>query len=668
MRPFQSILCIPALLCCTFFCLGQSKEIDSLQELLNSASDTVKVNLIRKKGILLRAFDKDKAIHFLSESVEEAKEIGYLEGEIKGLYSLGLTHGMTGSYAESLDYLNKCLVLATKHGDHERINFIYNSMGIVYKRIGNYPKSQNYYLKRIKLIDSLNLDQDISSPYLNLGVLYSLMGNHEKATESYEMALNVFKGNESERAWLKNVVLSNLAEIDFENKDYEAALDKFLKTSAYYEKQNTNIELCAQYSNIGNCYTQLKKWSLANDYYQKALNLAEQLSIKQEIATAQYRLADLMFRQKKFNEALDYSTKSLLTLDSLSSYLLKRDGHEMAYKIHEAIGRPNEAIYHLKQTMAYGDSLLNETKIKEIQNLQIQHDVYQKDKEIKEGELQMALLNTKVSQNSKRLVYTTIIAALSLLSASLLYFLFLGKKKSNEALLDKNKLISHQNEVIESMNVELEKRMLRAQMNPHFIFNSLNSIKHLVNSNDKENALKYLSKFSKLLRQVLESSVNVSLVLKDEIELLKIYVELEALRFDHSFTYSFHVDETLDLYQNEIPMLLVQPYIENAIVHGLMPKEGQKNLKITFMDRNDLVECTIEDNGVGFNPRTDEGKEKKISRGMSITEKRISALKKFSDQELIKIENLNNGKETGTRVTIIIPKDQQTSDKDKASA
>src|SRR5690606_25515198 len=111
------------------------------------------------------------------------------------------------------------------------------------------------------------------------------------------------------------------------------------------------------------------------------------------------------------------------------------------------------------------------------------------------------------------------------------------------------------------------------------------------------------------------------------------------LRFDNSFSYSFHVDENLDLYQNEIPMLLVQPYIENAIVHGLLPKVGPKRLQISFNDRSDHIECVIEDNGVGLNPKPNEDKEKRTSRGMSITERRINALKKFSDQELIKVEN-----------------------------
>ncbi len=157
------------------------------------------------------------------------------------------------------------------------------------------------------------------------------------------------------------------------------------------------------------------------------------------------------------------------------------------------------------------------------------------------------------------------------------------------------------------------------------------------------------------MRQVLESSVNITLVLKEEIELLKIYVELEALRFDHSFSYSFDIDKNLDLDKYEIPMLLVQPYIENAIIHGLMPKTGDKKLTVSFKDIDNYIECILEDNGVGITkPKKKEVKN--ISRGMSITGKRINALKKFCDQELVKVEDLNTDGLSGTKVTILIPK------------
>lgn len=639
----------------TNFCLSQTQEIDSLQNLLKAATDTTEINLLRTLGRKFRSHDKERALDYYTQSLEKSKQLEFVQGEIEGLYAIGVTHGMGGNYTESLDYLNRCLVLAAKHQDFIRVNQIYNSKGIVYKRIGDYPTSQSFYLKRLKLIDSLQLDQDTSVTYINLGILYDLMNQQDKAIESYEKALEIYTGPDRES--MENTVLVNLAVIDYNNGDYEAALDKFLKRQVYAQRQNDNIALCSGYANIASCYLHLEQWALAHDYLTKSLKLAEKLSLKRQIATAYYGLADLMFQQKRYNEAINYSNSNLQTLNSMGGYDQKREAHEMAYEINEAVGQLPKAIYHLNQTMAYRDSLLNETKIREIQNLQIQHDVYTKDKEIKENELQLALLNTRVTLNNRRIIYLSIIIALLLFSAGLLYVRFQSKKKSNAILFEKNKLISQQKEVIEAMNVQLEKRMLRAQMNPHFIFNSLSSIQHLISSDDKVSALKYLSKFSKLLRQVLETSINISLVLYEEIELLKIYVELESLRFDNSFAYTFHVDEKLDVYQYEIPMLLVQPYIENAIIHGLMPKEGVKKLYISFMEKDDFIACIIEDNGVGINPETKTKKSKRPSRGMSITAQRIQALKKISNQDLIKVENIAHGTTTGTKVTILIPKD-----------
>ncbi|MEZ4811295.1 MAG: tetratricopeptide repeat protein [Allomuricauda sp.] len=635
---------------------GQTREIDSLQNLLKTAKDTTKVDVLRFLGQRLRSHDKEKAIEYLSQSVEKSREIGFIQGEILGLYSLGVTYGMTGGYAESQDYLNQCLALALKHNVHEEINSAYKSLGIVYKQIGDYSTSQSYYIKSLRLVDSLNLNVDNSNTYFNLGVLYDLMGQQDEAIESYQKALEVQKGPDRES--LENSVLANLAVIDFNNGKYEAALEKILKKHAYLEKQGDNIALCSSYANIGSCYMYLEKWDLAQEYLEKSIQLAEQLSIKQEVVNSYNNLADLMLRQKRYKEAILYSTKNLEALNAMEGYEQKFKAHETAEKIYEATGQLPKAIYHLNQMMVYKDSLLNDTKVREIQNLQIQHDVYLKDKELKQNELRLALLNARIMLNYKRLTYLAIITILLMLSAGLLYFRFRSKKKSNAILSEKNEVISQQKEVIEAMNAQLEKRMLRAQMNPHFIFNSLSSIRHLVSSDDKESALTYLNKFSKLLRQVLETSINVNLVLHEEIELLKIYVELEALRFDNSFSYTFNIDENLDVYQHEVPMLLVQPYIENAILHGLLPKKGSKELSISFRDEKDHIVCIIEDNGVGFNPQADTKGSKKKSRGMSITEKRIEALGKFSNKELVKIENLNKNGKTGTRMTILIPKDQ----------
>ncbi len=646
----------------TSFGAAQTQKLDSIKQLMKTAKDTTLVNLLRLQGDHIRRQNLEEALKLYQQSIEKAQEIGYLRGEIKGLHAIGISHGMAGEYPESLGYMRQSLALATENQMFEEMAFNYGTLGIVYKRIGDYATSQEYYLRVLKLRDSLQLDTDganrnMAATYINLGNLYDLMDQQDKAIESYEKAIGV--APDRERAAYQQSVLRNLAVMDMENKDYEAALDKLLRSATYLETQEQvdEVNLSTIYSNIGNCYLNLGQWKAADNYLKKALQLAKKLDLKHEISLIFQNLAELRLREKRYPEAIDYSNKNIQSLEGLTGVFNRRkEAHDMAFQIYNSSGNLSKAIYHLNQTMAYKDSLLNETKVREIQNLQVQHEVYLKDQEIKENELQLELLNTRVSLNNKRLAYLGIIAFLLLFSAGLLYFRFRAKKRANALLKNKTELISEQKQVIEDMNLRMEKQMLRAQMNPHFIFNSLNSIQHLINTDNRVSALKYLTKFSKLLRQVLESSINVNLVLREEIELLKIYLELESLRFDNSFSYSIDIDKKLDVDEHEVPMLLVQPYIENAIIHGLMPKDGPKNLSISFNNKKELIECIIEDDGVGLPPKSKKEKITKPSRGMSITAQRIAALEKFSNQELLTIESLKDGPKNGTRVTILIPK------------
>jgi LytS/YehU family sensor histidine kinase len=198
---------------------------------------------------------------------------------------------------------------------------------------------------------------------------------------------------------------------------------------------------------------------------------------------------------------------------------------------------------------------------------------------------------------------------------------------------------------------------LRAQMNPHFIFNSLNSIQHLISKNDRVNALKYLTKFSTLLREILESSLSVNVSISKEIELLKIYLQLEAFRFDNSFQYSIDIDDTLDVHNVELPIMLLQPYVENAIAHGLLPKqEGEKRLSIRFLNDDGYVRCTIKDTGIGRKAAMERKKALKIdrpSRGLELTKKRLALINKnVNAEELVEIIDSDQG----TTIEIRIPK------------
>jgi len=195
----------------------------------------------------------------------------------------------------------------------------------------------------------------------------------------------------------------------------------------------------------------------------------------------------------------------------------------------------------------------------------------------------------------------------------------------------------------------------RAQINPHFFFNSLNSIQHLILDNKRNTALNYLNKFSKLARSVLESSYETTVTFTEEIALLNSYLELESLRFDQAFSYSIKIDDNIETDNIEIPLMLIQPFAENAIIHGLVgKKDGDKTLELRFLKEDDFYIIEIEDNGIG-RQRVDPEVKKEKSRGMEITKKRLKMLD-ISEQHKNTIEIIDkydsHGQPCGTKVII----------------
>lgn len=204
-------------------------------------------------------------------------------------------------------------------------------------------------------------------------------------------------------------------------------------------------------------------------------------------------------------------------------------------------------------------------------------------------------------------------------------------------------------------------KALRAQINPHFIFNSLSSIQSFITSNNKVSALKYLSKFSRLTRNILESSIETNVVLDDEIKMLKDYLELESLRFDNAFSYHINIDKDIDVKSVEVPFMILQPFVENAIIHGLLPKkEGIKELTLSFIMNTNHISCEIEDNGIGREAASKKQhihKKEKKSRGMEVTKNRLQTISNNDVENNIeiidKIDEKNNA--LGTKIIIKIP-------------
>lgn len=209
----------------------------------------------------------------------------------------------------------------------------------------------------------------------------------------------------------------------------------------------------------------------------------------------------------------------------------------------------------------------------------------------------------------------------------------------------------------------LEQSALQAQMNPHFIFNCLNSIQQFILNNEKEEAARFLSKFASLVRDTLNASVNGEVALEDEVRMLDNYLQLERLRFQGKFEYEIRVDDNLDVFDTVLPPIIVQPFVENAILHGLKGKESGGKIQVAFFNRDELLCVRIFDNGSGIRPNAgNQNAHHRASLGISRTQKRFALLREKYKSEKIDFEYITHSTSDGTEVLLRLPLSNVVSD------
>jgi LytS/YehU family sensor histidine kinase len=263
------------------------------------------------------------------------------------------------------------------------------------------------------------------------------------------------------------------------------------------------------------------------------------------------------------------------------------------------------------------------------------------------------------SEHSKKRFFTQRHVSILTTIASLCAAKIVKARAEAERRATERKLMETQQQM-----ADIEMQALRAQMNPHFIFNCLNSINRYIVKSDQATASLYLTRFAKLIRLILDNSNSKTVTLTNELEALRLYIEMESIRFEKQFKYSIVIDEAVRPDHVYVPPLIIQPFVENAIWHGLLHKETAGELRIQVsLTKQSLLECIIEDNGVG-RARAKEFKSKSAgnnkSLGMKLTENRLALLNKHAQWDaVVQIEDLVDpeGQAAGTRVTIKIPID-----------
>jgi LytS/YehU family sensor histidine kinase len=347
---------------------------------------------------------------------------------------------------------------------------------------------------------------------------------------------------------------------------------------------------------------------------------------------------------------------------SISKQIGEKDAIDYAYtwlsKWDSITGNYKQSLEDYEKHIIYRDSLINEATIQKTVQAEMNFNFEQKQAAQKAEQDKKDALSYAESKRQKIIIL--LIASVAVTLALLLFNIFSSLKTTR-----KQKLL------VEKQKVLVELQALRAQMNPHFIFNAINSIKQFIFENDTESADRHLSRFASLIRKVLENSKQESISLSEEIQMLTLYIELEMLRFANKFSYKIEVAGNVDTEKVLISPLIIQPYVENAIWHGLMHQEKHGELLIKFEKVEspivspqagrsyDTLKCTIDDNGVGRKRSAAIKKERNHkSMGLSITKERLEILNMINKTKmnLEFIDKTNeDGSSAGTRVELFVP-------------
>lgn len=571
--------------------------------------------------IAFKALDISKKSNIETEKARSEKIIGVLYWFKYELDSALVHYGKSFQIFRALD--NK-----------KEVANLYNNISIVFDRKNLKDTSLYLYQQALEINLALNDSAGIARNYLNIGVLYGDTGDDQSYLRYSKLSLLYAKSR-------KDILYSNIAGImshlysDKIGQDSAIFYYRMALKNSESERMKAIIML-----NIEPYFLAQGLIDSADFYLEEGINLVQDKS-SETYAKAVMNQGSLLLYKKNYSAALE---KQLQVVDLAEKYgyltLTMNIRKEIATTYSKMGNWKNAFEWELKY-QAISDSLLNLENRNHLATLQEQFEYEQNRREI--GELTQANLEKEIAlfelQNTRNIIL--FLGSFLLFTIGVIWILYRRKEERRWHSLEVKKL-------------EIEQRMLRSQMNPHFIFNALNSIQSFITTNSTYEAEVFMSKFSLLVRKILENSTHKLIPLEEEIETLQLYLELEKSRFEERFDFQIEklVDETLP-----IPPMLLQPFIENAIIHGMKEKIGKGHIYVRFIEEDHFLICEVEDDGVGRSTNMIESSHKSLAT--SLTNDRISYFNEASKTGAynLQILDLKNDQDyaCGTKVILTIP-------------
>ncbi|MEP7171060.1 MAG: tetratricopeptide repeat protein, partial [Bacteroidota bacterium] len=609
------------------FAQTQSK-IDSLETVLKtSKEDTTKVNVLNNLSWeLINTAEYAKAKQYADDALAIAEKINFKKGTANAYGNIGIIYYNQGNYPDALKNYFAALKIREEMGGKKGIAACYNNIGLIYYDQGIYPEALKNYFASLKISEEIGDKQGIAACHNNIGRIYELQGNYPEALKNHFAALKI----REEIGYKQGIATSylNIGNIyHYQGNDPEA-LKNYFAALKIFEEIGYKEGIATSYLNIGSIYGEQGNYPDALKNMFAALKIREEIGDKNGIAYSYNSLGEINTKLKKYTEAKKYFDYGL----SLSKEIGSKDDIKASYSGLAALDSATatspltplqqrgehwkDAYLHHKLYVLYRDSLVNEESTKKLTQAQMQYEFDKKEIATKSGQDKKdALAIAEIKQ--QKLIKNSTLCGVGI--AGIFSFLLVRS-------FNRRRKTSFEKQV--SM---VETKALRSQMNPHFIFNSLNSIDDYMRRNDPKNSSLYLNKFSKLMRMILESSRNEEVSIKEDIESLELYIQLENMGMKNKVTYTMDIDPEINTEQTMIPPLLLQPFVENSFKHAFSGiAEPKLEVKISLKDN--LLHCSVTDNGKGRNKVqevTAEANEKRKSLGMAVTKERLDIISKI---------------------------------------
>lgn len=627
------------------------KNILACQPFLNKLSDLdIQFRVYRHLGYYHNNLQEyEMAKFYLKLSLKKATQLKDPSKQSEAYQYLALNYMNNNQKDSALFYSDKAITTGRRSADKSVLSQAFNIKAQIYEFFGQIE------LSVAKNLISLQLAEEVSNYYLlaqysrEIGYSQKQILNLKEAEKSFRKSLEYSRQIYDSRQMA--LALTNLASVQLDRGQFDLAISNSNRAIQYLTELNDLNGLGETHNIIGMVYKQQKKYMKASSNFNQALVYYESTSNKEKIAGVYHNVGTVFKEQKKYANALNYLNRSIEIREQYGAKNQIYHTYRVIADVYKETNNINESLKYMELYLNYVDSnttLQAATKIAELSESYrseqrerlIASQSNAIERQAQEREMSATRLENSQLRNNFQM-YIIIAFIIIIVMAGLIIFYRWNQTKIKQ----------------QQKEAEMSQTLLRTQMNPHFVFNAMSVIQSYIYDNDVENSSKFLVNFSRLMRLILENSPKEHIPIRTEIEILEKYLQMQKLRFQDRFEFSINAD--FDLYDESanIPPMITQPFIENAIEHGQLHTIEGGFIHVSFTKKGNLLNISIEDNGIG---RKGSGANKKSSAhksmAMEITRDRIENLnKKYKTEGSLLVEDYDLKLETGTKVLISLP-------------